>query len=299
LEGYSCQLVVDEAIQWLDSFPDQDQPFYINVWFNEPHERVAAPAQLAQRHSYLHEYYGCIENMDAAVGRLLSYLKEQNLENNTIVIFTSDNGSAKVASNDPLRGEKTFNYEGGIRVPFLLRWPDRTPAGVTAETTGSFTDILPTISRLTGTAVPGDRKLDGEDLSEVFRDSDDPFNRSSPVFFFRYFHDPVCMLREGNWVLLGFQGEPFPYLSDYNQSELANLKPDPANPSWSMWGFQPKHMQYLKTAVPVNFELFDIKEDIYQKKDLSSAHPEIVTRMKRRMLDLRQEMIEEGGDWYQ
>ncbi|MCK5367435.1 MAG: sulfatase-like hydrolase/transferase, partial [Cyclobacteriaceae bacterium] len=67
LEGYACQLVVDEALQWLDENNDHQTPFYINVWFNEPHLKVAAPEELTKRHRYNQEYYGAIENMDIAV----------------------------------------------------------------------------------------------------------------------------------------------------------------------------------------------------------------------------------------
>ena len=298
LEGYSCQLVVDEALKWLRSEENSDQPFYINVWFNEPHDKVAAPEELTGRHRYNEEYYGCIENMDLAVGRLLEYLERQNLVQNTVVIFTSDNGSQVVASNDPLRGEKAFNFEGGVRIPFLIRWPGRVPAEEVSKVPGSFTDILPSIASVTGAVMPGDRILDGEDLSEVFTAANQSFERSTPIFFFRYFHDPVCMLRDGDWVLLGYQDGPLPYERDYNQPALARLKPDRDKPTWSMWGFQQKHMSFLKGAIPVNFELYDIRNDISQRTDLSLEFPEVVGRMKTEMLELRGEMIEEGGDWY-
>jgi arylsulfatase A len=113
LEGYAAGLVVDEAIKWLETKKDQESPFYINVWFNEPHTRVAAPEKFTSRHSYNKEYYGCIENMDHAIGELINYLELNGLDKNTIIMFTSDNGSQWDHSNDPLRGEKCFNYEGG------------------------------------------------------------------------------------------------------------------------------------------------------------------------------------------
>ncbi len=298
LQGYSCQLVMDEALGWLRTRKEEGSPFYINIWFNESHEKVAAPAELADRHSYNREYYGCIENMDLAVGRLMTYLEEMGLENNTMVIFTSDNGSQVVASNDPLRGEKAFNFDGGVRVPFLVRWPGKIPAGEVSAVPGSFTDVLPSLAAITGAEVPGDRILDGEDLSELFQGRNKTFERSKPIFFFRYFHDPVCMLRQGKWVLLGYQGHPLPYERDYNQPELANLKPDPGAAEWSMWGFQPRHMEYLKKAIPLNFELYDMDEDISQRKDLSLSFPDVVDQMKTKMLELRREMIGEGGDWY-
>jgi arylsulfatase A len=298
LQGYSCHLVLDEALKWLEKNEGIEKPFYINIWFNEPHNKVAAPEELAGRHTYNKEYYGCIENMDQAVGRLLRYLEEKGLENQTMIIFASDNGSPKVGSNDPLRGEKTFNYEGGIRVPFILRWPDKAPSGVTSEITGSFTDLLPSIAALTGIPVPDDRVVDGMDISPVFLHPDKEFKRDKPLFFFRYFHDPVCMLRDGDWVLLGYRDQPPPHVRDYDQPALAKLKPERGEESWTMWNFQPAHMQYLKSATPRYFELYDISEDISQEWDLSSRYPDLAEQMKTQMLTLRLEMIEEGGDWY-
>ncbi|MCH2506512.1 MAG: sulfatase-like hydrolase/transferase, partial [Dehalococcoidia bacterium] len=95
VEGYSCQIVVNEAIDWLDNHRDKTKPFFLNVCFHEPHQRVASPPELAARHPNLKqpEYYGCIENMDDAAGRLLKKLDAIGVTDNTLVVFTSDNGS--------------------------------------------------------------------------------------------------------------------------------------------------------------------------------------------------------------
>lgn len=298
LKGYASHLVVDEALEWLKSNKTNNKPFYINIWFNEPHQKVAAPNELTSRHSYNSDYYGCIENMDLAIGKVLLYLKEEGLEKDTIIIFTSDNGSQVLASNDPLRGEKTFNFEGGVRVPFLVQWDGKIPANKVSNAVGSFTDIVPTLASIVGFSLPNDRTLDGEDISTVFFDPFIGFRRNNPVFFFRYFHDPVCMLREGDWVLLGYAKEKLPYQADYDQGQLALLKPDPDKPGGSMWRFQERHMRFLEESVPGKFELFDLKTDISQRVDLSDEYPDIVVSMKRRMLELRSEMIHEGGNWY-
>jgi len=142
LEGYACSLVVNEAINWLETNRKEDTPFFINVWFNEPHLKVAAPEELTSRHTYNQDYYGAIENMDIAIGKLLAYLSERDLDKNTIIIFSSDNGSRWDHSNDPFRGEKCFNYEGGVRVPFIIKWPQKIAKGKVCEMPGSFTDIL-------------------------------------------------------------------------------------------------------------------------------------------------------------
>ena len=245
LEGYACQLVVDEAIQWLDKNNEEQNPFYIDIWFNEPHLKVSAPEELTKRHKYNKEYYGAIENMDIAVGRLMDYLKQNNLIENTIVIFTSDNGSRWDHSNDPLRGEKCFNYEGGVREPFIVSWPPRIPKGKLSRFNGSFTDILPTIASITGIPLPTDRKYDGIDISPVFFGVQHNPEREEPIFFYRYFHDPVCMIRKGDWCLLGYQ-KLIPFAETLNEGELANISP---------WNFEENHMEYLKKQVPAMFEL--------------------------------------------
>jgi arylsulfatase A len=288
LEGYSAGLVADEAIKWLETKKNDVSPFYINVWFNEPHAKEAAPEKFTSRHSYNKEYYGCIENMDHAVGKLMNYLEANRLINNTLIIFTSDNGSQVVQSNDPLRGEKCFNYEGGVRVPFIIRWDKKMPQGKVSSFPGSFTDIFPSIAALLKTPLPSGTKYDGMDISPVFLGEKTAIDRKEPIFFYRYFHDPICMLREGDWCLLGYD-ELIPKAIDLNQRALGKIKP---------WHFMPNHMEYLKSLIPKYFELYNVKEDREQDFDLSSEYPEIVAEMKRKMMELREEMIDDGGDWY-
>ncbi len=297
LEGYACQLVVDEAIQWLEE-SDKERPFYINVWFNEPHEKLAAPDSLTSQHSYHPKYYGAIENMDYAIGRLLDYLETKNLTQHTLIIFTSDNGSQVLHSNDPLRGRKAFNYEGGLRVPFIIKYPEVIPAGTISDISGCFVDVLPTIQSFTTSSLTHERTLDGVSLANIMTGTSDEIVRTQPLFFFRYFHDPISMLRVDNWCLLGYD-EVIPYSENLNTREWAKLKPAEGEPTWAQWGFQENHMSFLDTLKPKFFELYDLSSDPEQKVDLASKYPERVEEMKVTMLRLRAEMIEEGGDWYE
>ncbi len=272
LEGYASHLVVDEAIRWLEENKGKEDPFYINVWFNEPHEKVAAPDSLANRHDYNKEYYGCIENMDYAVGKITNFLKANNLEDNTIIIFSSDNGSRVYGSNYPLRGTKGFNYEGGVRVPFIIKWPGNVPAGTSSDVIGSFTDVLPSIAGFSDVSLPEDRTLDGNDLSSIFTGKSESINRQHLVFFYRYFNDPICMLRDGDWSLIGYE-TLIPYTERLNLREYAKFKPEPGEPSWSQWGFQESHMEKIPQIVPTHFELYNLKNDIGQQKDLPMSIP--------------------------
>jgi arylsulfatase A len=227
--------------------------------------------------------------MDLAIGRLLSYLEENNLAENTLIIFTSDNGSQWDYSNDPLRGEKCFNFEGGIRVPFVIRYPGIVPEGRVSPFPGSFTDVLPSLAELVGASLSTDRTIDGISLLPVFKGTSDDPVREDPIFFYRYFHDPICMLREGDWCLLGYQNL-IPYAESLNEGQLANIRP---------WHFQENHMDYLADLEPVHFELYNLRDDKEQKNDLASLHPERVAQMKEKMLQLRDEMVEDGGNWYE
>jgi len=297
LEGYACHLVMDEALQWLDDREETSEPFYVNIWFNEPHTKLAAPDSLTQRHPYHQKYYGAIENLDLAVGKLLDYLQQHNLDENTLVMFTSDNGSQWDYSNDPLRGEKCFNFEGGIREPFIARYSGRIPANQINETVGSFTDVLPTIASFTGASLPADRTIDGIDLRPELTGKGDPAVRETPIFFYRYFHDPILMIRDGDWCLLGYQN-PIPYAESYNEQELANLKPDEGEPRWAQWSFQDNHMTFIQQQSPTHFELYNLREDPAQKIDITDQHPDVVEELKGKMLRLKTEMVAEGGDWF-
>lgn len=298
MQGYACHLVVEEALGWLDTVQSSGKPFYANIWFNEPHEKVAAPDSLKNRHDYQQAYYGAIENMDLAIGRVMQYLQDKGIANNTIVLFASDNGSQVLGSNDPLRGEKCYNYEGGIRSPFMVRWPGKIKPGQQSSAPGSFVDILPTLAEITGAGTP-DRKLDGRSLSAVLQGTQSVPNQKQPIFFFRYFHDPAIMMRAGDWVLLGYYHTPLPYEENYNQQQTANLKPGPGAPRWSMWGFQPAHQTFMQEQRIQFFELYNIIEDPAQKRDLSGDYPGRLERMKRRAMELKREMLSEGGNWYE
>jgi len=298
IKGYSSHLVVQEAIQWLNRRKEDKNPFYINIWFHEPHEKTAAPDSLKFRHKDHQAYYGCIENMDYAVGKLMKYLKENGLDENTLIIFTSDNGSQNAGSNDPLRGAKCFQYDGGIRVPFIAYWKGKIKAGTKSDVLGHFTDVLPTISAITQSQIPQDRVIDGENLSGVLLGTSKDYQRKNPIFFYRYFHDPICMLRQGDMVLLAYQNKPESPKSSYDAKAEALFTPEVGEPTWSQWSFQESHMEAIKLQKPQYFELYNTRTDIGQQRDIALDNPALLEGMKQIMLRTRKEMIDEGGDWY-
>ena len=297
-EGYASHLVVDEAIGWLKSNTDPEYPFYINVWFHEPHVVCAAPEEFTSRHTRHKQYYGSIENMDAAVGKLMTYLEDNGLHENTLVFFTSDNGSQVTNSNLPFKGEKCLNLEGGVKVPFIARWKNKIPAGIITDATGSFTDVLPTLATLTNSSIPSDRTIDGVSLVPVLKDPGSDFKRENPVYFYRYFHDPISVLRDGDWLLTGYD-KLFTFSNKFNLIEHAKFKPAPGEPRWSQWSFQEEHMKVIPDQEPSFFRLHNVEEDPGQENDLSDEYPQKVAQMKEKMLQLREEMVEEGGNWFE
>lgn len=214
---------------------NQDRPFFLNVWLHESHlPHVPTKASL-EKWAHLEEqkrvYAAVITDGDNAVGRVLAALEAAGVAQNTIVIFSSDNGpettapSAQRESRDDdakaagyggyysigstggLRGEKRSLFEGGVRVPFLVRWPGRTPAGAQNDTT-AFTavDLLPTLCAAAGVTLPPDYRGDGENLLAALQGQ--PVKRTRPIFW-----DwtgkaadphwwPRLAVREGDWKLL-------------------------------------------------------------------------------------------------
>lgn len=287
LEGYSCQLVADEGIQWLKERAKADRPFFMYLCFNEPHETVAAPPDRVAHYAQVNvknsekarTYLACIENMDDAVGRVLKHLDASGLAENTLVLFHSDNGSrdsmSKVlGTNLPLRAQKASCYDGGIRVPGIMRWPGRiAPGSVCTEPVGAI-DMLPTLCAVTGATKPADRPLDGTNLVPLLT-GDGTVVRQKPLFWHFYNSRQVAM-RDGDWSLVGFLEAP--------PNRLAHGLDAPA-------------MAYLKTAKIERFELYNVREDIGQKKDLAAQEPERLRRMSEQLTALYKEVLDEGPVW--
>ena len=167
IDGYSCQIVADEFISWLGQHKKQnpEQPFFGYVAYHEPHEPVASPPELVSkyqaagaRNSDEAQYFANVENLDAATGRLMAALEDLGYGDNTLVIFTSDNGpetlkrygSARRSYGTPghLRGMKLHTHEAGYRVAGIMRWPARIQAGQKSDAVVCSLDFLPTFAQL-------------------------------------------------------------------------------------------------------------------------------------------------------
>ncbi|MBI3880585.1 MAG: sulfatase-like hydrolase/transferase [Verrucomicrobia bacterium] len=285
LQGYAADLVADEAIRWLGELRDKSKPFFLYVAFHEPHEPIATAKNYvdlypAKEPSYA-DHHGNITQLDAAFGRLLRALDAQGLRDTTLVFFTSDNGPAITpihphGSAGPLREKKGHVYEGGIRVPGLVRWPGRVRAGSTSDTPVSGMDILPTLCELAGVTPPRERKLDGVSFVPLLDGKN--FARPQPLFwhFFRAVSEPKVAMRDGDWKLLARLDQP--------------------NPS------KPNHItvedqRALKTAELTTFELYNLRDDLGETRDLAAKEPARLAGMVAQMQKLYHEVRDECPEW--
>ena len=277
LEGYSCQLVVDEAITWLDDFHKKSNPFFLNVWFNEPHAKIASPPELIKEYVQYGkdaEYLANVANMDLAIGRLLQYLDEKGLSENTFVLFASDNGPYRQASTGIFRGKKSFLFEGGIRVPGIIKWPHKIKEGVISTTPASFVDMLPTIAQITGSTMPEDRTIDGTNILPVL--FEEPFKRDRPLYWYFYKRYPISALRKGDYVIMG------------NPKEQYKLTSHP---------FDSGDQVYFKNARLEEFQVYNLKDDPAQKIDLYPDNSEKFSNLKMEIIKYQKEIIDEGPTW--
>ena len=290
LRGYSCQLVADEAIAWLEARP-ADAPFFLFVCFHEPHEPVASPPDLVRgyeaeaRSPGEAQYLANITNLDRAVGRIIERLDALGLGEDTVVLFTSDNGpetldryrgaSRSHGSPGPLRGMKLWLYEGGIRVPGLLRWSGRVPGGQVVDVPFCGVDVLPTLCALAGVEPPADRILDGSDATPLLEGR--AFDRDRPLYwhYYRALGDPKAALREGRWMILASRVGTPALGRNINERSMAAIKGERLE----------------------RFELYDLSRDPAQQQDLAAVHPELLERLKRRLLERHAEVREEGVRW--
>lgn len=225
----STGVFVDEALRFIRT--NRHHSFYVQLWTLMPHaplnptdEQMAPYNWLSWKNGEYHKsaatiYYSLVGDLDAQIGRLLRQLDTMGLATNTLVMFSSDNGPEDIhlteaghsgaGSAGPFRGRKRSLYEGGVRVPFIVRWPGKIPAGrVDSQSVVAGVDWLPTICRLAGIQIPAGHALDGEDVSDILLGQSRP--RSTPLLWEWRFHifgepfhrSPVLAIREGDWKLL-------------------------------------------------------------------------------------------------
>lgn len=296
-ERFSCQLVADEALHWLDENAASEDPFYLHVCFHEPHEPVESPQKMVDQYRETAknedqaQYFANVTNMDAAVGRILDKLREMGVAGETLVWFTSDNGpetleryrgaTRSYGSPGRLRGMKLHIYEGGIRVPGILWWPGRAAAGTESSVPVSGVDLLPTACELAGIEPPDGKPIDGASLLPILEGQS--VRRDRPLFwwYYRALTPPRFALRDGPWKLVAAWDGPL--MREAAQSVGRNINP--------------QSIDVVKTAQLTDFALYHLEDDLGETTDLSSKHPEVLQRMRQQAREIYREVQTEAPRW--
>lgn len=245
---------------------NRDRPFFIYLPHSMPHIPLYVPDDVRDPDPQ-RAYINTIEHLDTEIGRLLQTLDETGLASNTFVIFTSDNGpwlpfKHHGGSAGPLRDGKGTTFEGGQRVPCIIRGPGIPAGTVCDELTGTI-DVLPTLAVLIDSPLSGERKIDGMDASGLWLGTTAQSPREEFVYYTA--QGAVEGLRQGDWKLLVKKSTP------------------------------PRPRQNGQTPPPQKARepellLFDLKHDLGERDNLATQHPEIVTRLRARMEELDAEI---------
>jgi len=214
----------DEVIHFLRE-RDPARPFFVNYWPYEVHTPVQAPSELVDKapaglKGRDAKYAAMVHALDLALGRVLDYLDDHELTERTLVIFTSDNGG--LFGNAPLRANKGTPYEGGVRIPQIVRWPGRVEPGTVCSVPVISTDLLPTVCEAVGVPLP-QAPLDGVSLVPLLTGKATALDRDALYWHFPHFRrkvHPHSAVRQGDWKLIWYYTEKKP--------ELFNLRDDRA-----------------------------------------------------------------------
>lgn len=212
----------EEAVRFIRG--NSDSPFFLYFAHMYVHLPLYAPENLVNA-SENGDYGACVAGIDWVAEVLMDEIKRQGLDDNTLVIFTSDNGSRlddQGGSNGVLRGRKGTTWEGGQRVPCIMRWPGNIKAGEVRTELAATIDLFPTLAGLTGASTPQDRTIDGEDISSLMF-ADQPIDSPRSEFFY-YDGNNLEAVRDGKWKLHVRK-------SDQVINELYDLESDPGETS--------------------------------------------------------------------
>ena len=239
----------------------KDSPFFVYLPHSMPHIPLYVPDDVRDPDPK-NAYINTIEHIDSEVGRLLDVIDELKLSDNTYVIYTTDNGpwlqfKHHGGSAGPLRAGKGTTFEGGQRVPCVMRGPG-IPDGTVCDSLTGTIDVLPTIAAITGSPLPNEKKIDGMDVSGLWMGTIDQSPRNEFVYYTSVGN--LEGLRQGDWKILVKQPKP-------RRNQAGDISP-------------PEIM------------LFNLKNDLAEQHNLADQHPEIVTKLRKRMEALDQEITD-------
>lgn len=328
--GEGSQIIVDEAIRFIEKANQQQAPFFVVIWFGSPHEPYSGlpedlalyddlPAEYADRtvrltsnetgeqverplREVLRERYAEITAMDRSIGVLRDYLKQEGLHENTLLWYCGDNGTPPSAARTgmTLRGQKGTMYEGGIRVPSVLEWPARIQAGTVSQVNSVTSDLLPTLCEIVDRPLP-DRPLDGISLLPMIDDG--MKERPVPLFFWSFATNEVFgddpepyidpLLQEGTTPLVKqMRGKFTRNFQNYRYPTMSEN--DIGGPRTII-----DNQYKLVMGEDADLALFDLIADPAESNNLAAAQPEVVERMKGQLDEWQQSVLRSlsGGDY--
>ena len=246
----------ERTVRFIDE--NKDRPFLVYLPHAMPHVPLFVSEKF-QGKSQRGLFGDVIREIDWGVGQILDALKKNGVDDRTLVLFTSDNGpwllyGDHAGSAGPLREGKGTSFEGGFRVPCVMRWPGKIPAGKVCRELASTIDVLPTIAALVGAELPGDRIIDGKDVRPLM--FGEPGAESPHGVFYYYAGRNLQAVRSGKWKLV------LPHAYGY---------PNPPGT-----GGQPG----LRASANVGLSLFDLDADVGETHNLADEHPDVVQRLQ-------------------
>ena len=326
-EGESSQIIIDEAIQFIENAKRKSQPFFVVVWYGSPHEPYSGlPGDLAMYDNLpsdyakqtvgltsnetgfrverplrdvLRERYAEITAMDRSIGVLRDYLKKEGLRDNTLVWYCGDNGTPASAARTgmTLRGQKATMYEGGIRVPGVIEWPSRIQQPRTTQFSSVTSDILPTLCELAGLPLPN-RPLDGISLIPAINGTMQ--TRPSPIFFWSFESGKVFNSESQPYIVPQLQQGTTPlvkmmdgkYTRTFRNFHYPVISKDHFGGARVMMDQQYKLIIDAQSSDQTGIELFDLTNDPTESHNLLTAHPDIVEAMQKQLHDWQQSVLE-------
>ena len=275
-EGYYTDVLADETIDFIERSAKKNVPFFTFVSFNAPHTPMEATEEDLAKFPNLTGNRKILAAMmlslDRASGRILDTLKRLNIDDNTLVIFTNDNGGPtdkNASSNLPLSGTKSNHLEGGVRVPFLMKWPGKVKANTTYDYPVSTLDLLPTFFAAAGGDTKTIKKTDGVDLLPYI--SGDDKGRPHEVLYWK--KDVRATIRVGDWKMMRFPDRPAElyYLPHDLQEDnnLAAANPEMMKDMFKMMFDWESSLERPRWLLKRKFENYDIdRMDAYRLKNL-------------------------------
>ena len=290
-EGESSMVTVDAALDFIRKYANTSSPFLALVWFGSPH--VPHKATDINRKPYAHlsedkqNFYGEITGMDRAVGKLRSELRTLGIEENTILWYCSDNGGLETNTSGG-RGKKGQIYEGGLRVPAILEWPDRIPKHQVSDVPCSTSDIYPTILDLLGIKMQDQPPLDGISLAPVIEQKMNA--RPSPMGFWEH---PTGGrgIPSAEWMsqLLEVQktGKELPGKESRLRLDAGKIDKQypldhfPGHAAWLDWPWKLHRIENENNGLTL--ELYNLSDDPNEKRNLAENNPDRVSTMKQQL----------------